>query len=155
MMRIVLNIIATLTRAVWEALKLLFRGVRGLLFAMMIALNIAMVAVPAVYDAVASVFWRVVAIGSETYALQAETRAGRRANLDQVQADLEYARQQEVVLLSERNRLISEREVLDRRLVQVEADRETQGCSVLMIWAVAVIGVQRQPPWPVGGLGFA
>jgi len=30
-----------------------------------------------------------------------------------------------------------------------------QGCSVLMIWAVAVIGVQRQPPWPVGGLGFA
>jgi len=31
----------------------------------------------------------------------------------------------------------------------------TQGCSVLMIWAVAVIGVQRQPPWPVGGLGFA
>ena len=32
---------------------------------------------------------------------------------------------------------------------------KSQGCSVLMIWAVAVIGVQRQPPWPVGGLGFA
>ena len=35
------------------------------------------------------------------------------------------------------------------------ASPAAQGCSVLMIWAVAVIGVQRQPPWPVGGLGFA
>jgi|GEM_PF-6636460 len=121
----ILDAIALITRVLWKACKAVFRGIRGLLLALILVLNIAMVAVPAVYDAVSGEFWHAISIVSDAYAVRAETRAMRRSTLDQIESDLDAARRREGDLVEERDRLRVETGAKDRRIVDVETELST------------------------------
>lgn len=121
-MRLILNIIARLVRVLWNTLKTVFRGLRGLALALMLVLNIAMIAVPSVYNVVSDVFWRTVAVVADGYALQNETRSTRRAAQERAATDLEDSRIREADLRSTRDRMEAERLDLDRRLTQIDSD---------------------------------
>ncbi len=121
-MRLMMDILAALATALWQTIKALFRRLRGLLLALMLVLNLGMIAVPMVYDMASRVFWGVVSIASASYALRAETRAARRASLDQIEADRRSAQRHAAELDAERVRLRGERDALDQRIRTVETE---------------------------------
>lgn len=121
-MRLMMNILAALAKGLWQTIKALFRRMRGLLLALMLVLNLGMIAIPMVYDMASRAFWGVVSIASASYARHAETRAVRRASLDQIEADLDRAKLRAGELDAERGRLRGERDALDQRIRTVEAE---------------------------------
>ena len=136
-MRLMMDILAALATGLWRTIKALFRRLRGLLLVFMLVLNLGMIAVPMVYDMASRVFWGAVSIASASYSLRAETRAVRRASLDQIEADRDSARRRAAELDAERVRLRGERDALDQRIRTVEAEldatrrRETSALAQL------------------------
>jgi hypothetical protein len=126
-MRLMMDILAALATGLWQTIKALFRRLRGLLLALMLVLNLGMIAVPMVYDMASRVFWGVVSIASASYALRAETRAARRASLDQIEADRDSAQRRAAELDAERVRLRGERDALEAEL---DATRQREASAL-------------------------
>jgi hypothetical protein len=122
-MRLVMDILAALATGLWQTIKALFRRLRGLLLASMLVLNLGMIAVPMVYNMASRVFWDVVSIASASYALRAETRAARRASLDQIEADRDRAQRRAAKLDAELDVTRQRDASALARLDDVEADR--------------------------------
>lgn len=127
-MRLMMDILAALAKGLWQTIKVLFRRLRGLLLALMLVLNLGMIAVPMVYDMASRAFWGVVSIASASYALRNETRAERRASLDQIKADRDRAQRRAAsalarleVVKSDRSRLAAQAQGLEDELAESRA----------------------------------
>ena len=132
-----------LIRWFWRALagliRALFRTATGLLLLAALALNLAMVVLPAVFNAVSGLVWSAVSVVSSATAVRRETMAmttaalrpeaddlaRTRTRLAAAETDLQTARARTVTVESENRRLVAERDRMGRRLAASEDDLGT------------------------------
>lgn len=115
MTRALLLFFASLIRTFLSGIRVLIRSVSLLLIVALLALNLSLVAIPGVYNALSGMLWSVVALVSDGYATRNMTQATTRSTMDanaRRTADLEL----------ERNRLRTERAGLNTRLQYVDAE---------------------------------
>lgn len=120
-------------------IRALFRTAIGLLLVAALVLNLAMVVLPAVFNAVSGLVWTAVSMVSSTTAARRETRAmtaaalraeaddlaRTRTRLAAAETDLQTARARTATLESENRRLVAERDRMGRRLAASEDDLGT------------------------------
>lgn len=114
--------IGALWRGLTGALRALFGTVVGLLLVATLTLNLSLVMVPAVFNAVAGVVWSAVSVVSSATATQRATRATTNAALRADADDLAQARARVASVDAENRRLSSERGQAVSRAARVEQE---------------------------------
>lgn len=99
----------------------MFRSVAGLVIVGLLALNLALVAIPAVFNAAAGIVWGAVSLVSEGFAARQSTVAAKRADVEE---RAKAVRTREDHLVAERDRLRTERTRVQTRLRAVEVELE-------------------------------
>lgn len=122
MIRKTLNGLAGFIRLCRRMVGRLFRGAAGLVLVAMISLNVAMVALPAVYNMASRLLWGAVSLISEGYAARSSTQATTGQDARRVRADADTARARQAELIAERDALRAERTRLDARMVELEGE---------------------------------
>lgn len=113
-MKLLLDLLAALALGVMRFLRRIWRLTLGLVMVALLALNIGMIAVPAVYNTMAGLAWGTVSVVSSTWAASRQTRADTRQRLERLDDIPSLER--------ERDRLRAERTRLQARLGNVEGD---------------------------------
>lgn len=131
-------VIRTLWRLVTGLLRALFRTVTGLLLVAALVLNLGMVLLPAVFNAVSGLVWAAVSVASSATAnrraTRATTAAALRADADELtrtrvrlataEADLETTRARVATVEGDNRRLTAERDRARTRVATLETDNQ-------------------------------
>lgn len=124
MIRVALNALAHLIRAIWRMVRTLFRSAMGLVVVLLLVLNISMAVLPVVYDVVSRLVWGTVSIVAEGYAARSATQAARRSHIAEMETDVQEARARATGLQDQNARLRGEKMQIEARAnaLQAEAD---------------------------------